>query len=139
MDLETEAAQRLPTDPSKEAWPVRGRVDFDDAVLKYRPDLPAVLKKLSFTIKPGEKVGIVGRTGAGKSSIAQALFRTVELSGGTISVDGVDLRGLGLSTVGRVLCDQLTSSQLRDRISVIPQDAFLFAGTVRYALLVDRF
>ena len=132
MDLETEAAERLPTDPSKEAWPIKGEVKFDNVVLKYRPDLPAVLKNLSFTIKPGEKIGIVGRTGAGKSSIGQALFRTVELSGGTISVDGVDLRGLGLSTVGDpVRYAWLTKSQLRDRISVIPQDAFLFAGTVR--------
>jgi ABC-type multidrug transport system fused ATPase/permease subunit len=92
-----------------------------------------VLKGISFSINPGEKVGIIGRTGAGKSSIAQALFRTVEICGGRIEVDGVDLKLLGLDTVRDILCGhvrQLTG-QLRNRLSVIPQDAFLFGGTVR--------
>jgi ABC-type multidrug transport system fused ATPase/permease subunit len=80
--------------------------------------LPLVLKGLTFDIKPGEKVGIIGRTGAGKSSIAQALFRTVELSDGKIEVDGRDLSRLGLEVV-------------RSRLAIIPQDAFLFGGTVR--------
>ena len=74
-------------------------VEFKEVELKYRPDLPLILKDLSFTFKPGEKVGIIGRTGAGKSSIAQALFRTVELSGGQIVVDGKNLREIGLDTV----------------------------------------
>ena len=86
--------------------------------MKYRPDLPLVLKGLTFDIKPAEKIGIIGRTGAGKSSIAQALFRTIELSGGKIEIDGRDLRDLGLDIV-------------RSRLSIIPQDAFLFGGTVR--------
>lgn len=91
---------------------------FKDVELKYRPDLPLVLKGLTFDIRPAEKVGIIGRTGAGKSSIAQALFRTVELCGGKIEVDGRDLKDLGLDAV-------------RHRLSIIPQDAFLFSGTVR--------
>jgi ABC-type multidrug transport system fused ATPase/permease subunit len=77
-----------------------------------------VLKGLTFDVKPGEKVGIIGRTGAGKSSIAQALFRTVELCEGKIEVDGRNLRSLGLEVV-------------RSRLAIIPQDAFLFGGTVR--------
>lgn len=118
-ELETEAAATLPTDPRPdENWPPTGAVSFTDVQLKYRPDLPLVLKGLTFDIKPAEKVGIIGRTGAGKSSIAQALFRTVELSGGKIEVDGRDLRELGLDVV-------------RGRLSIIPQDAFLFSGTVR--------
>ncbi|CAD6567059.1 MAG: hypothetical protein TREMPRED_003289 [Tremellales sp. Tagirdzhanova-0007] len=116
-DLAIEADPVLPTDPGLE-WPSQGQIEFQDVQLQYRPDLPLVLKGLTFSINPGEKVGIIGRTGAGKSSIAQALFRTVELCGGKISVDGRDLRGLGLDT-------------LRQKLAIIPQDAFLFGGTVR--------
>ncbi len=101
-DLEIEADPTLPTDPGPE-WPSVGAIEFDNVQLRYRPDLPLVLKGLTFTINPGEKVGIIGRTGAGKSSIAQALFRTVELCGGKIGVDGRDLKGVGLDTVGRGL------------------------------------
>ena len=82
-------------------WPTQGEVTFEDVALRYRPDLPLVLKGLTFSIKAGEKVGIIGRTGAGKSSIAQALFRTVELCDGKIVVDGRNLRELGLETVSR--------------------------------------
>lgn len=97
-DLEIEADPTLPTDPGAE-WPSKGQLSFEDVQLRYRPDLPLVLKGLTFDINPGEKVGIIGRTGAGKSSIAQALFRTVELCGGRIVIDGRDLRGIGLDTV----------------------------------------
>ncbi|KAL7422108.1 hypothetical protein Q5752_002751 [Cryptotrichosporon argae] len=117
-DLPVEAAPVLPTDPPVEQWPTKGAVTFENVQLKYRPELPLVLKGLTFSIKAGEKIGIIGRTGAGKSSIAQALFRTVELSGGKITVDDLDLRGVGLET-------------LRTRLAIIPQDAFLYGGTVR--------
>ena len=76
-------------------------MEFKNVQLRYRPDLPLVLHDLSFTINAGEKVGIIGRTGAGKSSIAQALFRTVELADGKIVIDGRDLRSIGLDTVSR--------------------------------------
>ncbi|OCF77894.1 hypothetical protein I204_01897 [Kwoniella mangroviensis CBS 8886] len=76
---------------------------------------------LSFSIGASETIGIIGRTGAGKSSVAQALFRIVEIDKGEIEVDGVDLRELGLET-------------LRSRLAIIPQDAFLFAGTIRHNL-----
>ncbi|EIW71607.1 hypothetical protein TREMEDRAFT_27765 [Tremella mesenterica DSM 1558] len=119
MRLETEADPVLPTDPSPEdPWPSMGKVEFKDVQLRYRPDLPLVLKHTNFIIKAGERVGIIGRTGAGKSSIAQALFRTVELCGGLIEIDGKDCKQLGLET-------------LRTRLAIIPQDAFLFEGTVR--------
>jgi ATP-binding cassette subfamily C (CFTR/MRP) protein 1 len=118
-ELETEAKGQLPSDPKPdEPWPTAGAVSFDNVQLRYRPDLPLVLKGLTFDVKPGEKVGIIGRTGAGKSSIAQALFRTVELCEGKIEVDGRDLRSLGLKVV-------------RSRLAIIPQDAFLFGGPVR--------
>ena len=87
-ELETEAEGQLPSDPKPdEPWPAAGAVSFENVQLRYRPDLPLVLKGLTFDVKPGEKVGIIGRTGAGKSSIAQALFRTVELCEGKIEVD----------------------------------------------------
>ncbi|WVQ76019.1 hypothetical protein IAR50_005655 [Cryptococcus sp. DSM 104548] len=118
-ELPTEASPYAPSDPApSDPWPSHGPISFRDVQLKYRPDLPLVLKGLTFDIHPGEKIGVIGRTGAGKSSIAQALFRTVEISGGNIIVDGRDLQGLGLDT-------------LRQRLSIIPQDTFLFGGTVR--------
>ncbi|KAK4686687.1 hypothetical protein P7C73_g3435, partial [Tremellales sp. Uapishka_1] len=100
-DLEKEAAPLLPTDPGPE-WPEAGVVEFSGVKLRYRPDLPLVLDGLDFTLNAGEKVGIVGRTGAGKSSIAQALFRTVELHEGKIIVDGRNLRDIGLDTVNNI-------------------------------------
>ncbi|ODN79695.1 hypothetical protein L202_03623 [Cryptococcus amylolentus CBS 6039] len=117
--LPTEASPSLPSDPApSDPWPSHGAISFRDVQLRYRPDLPLVLKGLNFDIHPGEKIGVIGRTGAGKSGIAQALFRTVELSGGKIVIDDRDLQGLGLDT-------------LRQRLSIIPQDTFLFGGTVR--------
>jgi len=99
-ELEMEADSIKTSDPkADEIWPTKGEVQFEDVQLQYRTDLPLILKGLTFNIRPGEKVGIIGRTGAGKSSIAQALFRTVELCGGTISIDGRNLRDLGLETV----------------------------------------
>jgi ATP-binding cassette subfamily C (CFTR/MRP) protein 1 len=138
-ELPSEPPARLSTDPGdKDIWPREGAVSFEVAQLRYRPELPLVLKGVTFDVKPGEKVGIIGRTGAGKSSMAQALFRAVELSGGRIVVDGRDLKDLGLDTVGWAfllsrLLDVLVVAdfQVRGRMSIIPQDAFLFGGTVR--------
>ena len=104
-----------------ELWPQRGLVEFQDVKLRYREGLPLALDGLSFTAAPGERIGIVGRTGAGKSSTSVALFRLVELESGTIRVDGVDLSELGLSDV-------------RGRLGIIPQDPFLLSGTLRECL-----
>ncbi|TYJ52286.1 hypothetical protein B9479_007101 [Cryptococcus floricola] len=119
-ELTPEAPPQLPSDPDNSSgpWPSEGAISFQNVQLKYRSDLPLVLKGLTFDVHPGEKIGIIGRTGAGKSSIAQALFRTVEIASGKIVIDGRDLRGLGLDT-------------LRQRLSIIPQDTFLFSGTIR--------
>jgi len=86
--------------------------------LKYRPELPDVLRGLTMSVKANEKVGIVGRTGAGKSSIMTALYRLVELSSGTITIDDVDISKIGLN-------------DLRNALAIIPQDALLFSGTLR--------
>ncbi|KAI9225781.1 MAG: P-loop containing nucleoside triphosphate hydrolase protein [Piptocephalis tieghemiana] len=99
-------------------WPSKGEVEVKDLVLKYSDDGPSVLKGLSFSVSPGERVGIVGRTGAGKSSLAIAFFRFVEAHSGTITIDGVDIGKLGLR-------------DLRSRLTIIPQDPILFTGTIR--------
>ena len=79
------------------SWPQKGKIEFIDAELKYRPNTEMVLKKLNFAVKPGHKVGIVGRTGAGKSTISMALTRIVELHSGRIEVDGIDITKLELA------------------------------------------
>ncbi|XP_050807529.1 ATP-binding cassette sub-family C member 10 isoform X3 [Gopherus flavomarginatus] len=99
-------------------WPSWGHVEFQQVVLTYRPGLPNALDGVTFTIYPGEKVGIVGRTGSGKSTIFLALFRMVELRGGRILLDNVDSRSVGLES-------------LRSKLAIIPQDPFLFSGTIR--------
>jgi len=82
-------------------WPSVGRVDFVNASLRYRPTTDLVLKNLSFTVEPGIKVGVVGRTGAGKSTICLSLSRIVELCGGRIDIDGIDIRKVDLHHLRR--------------------------------------
>ncbi|XP_060065902.1 ATP-binding cassette sub-family C member 5-like [Ylistrum balloti] len=102
-------------------WPSQGRILFSNVMMKYRKDLDPVLHNISFDILSKEKVGIVGRTGAGKSSLAAALFRLNELSEGEIIIDDVEI-----GTISR--------KRLRLSLSSIPQDPVLFAGTLRYNL-----
>ncbi|KZT57357.1 hypothetical protein CALCODRAFT_434214 [Calocera cornea HHB12733] len=115
--LDQEPEQTTPQDPPP-TWPSEGNVSFKNVQMRYRDGLPLVLKGITFDVKPGEKVGIVGRTGAGKTSILQALFRMVEICGGEILVDGVNINKIGLSA-------------LRRQLAIIPQDALLFQGTLR--------
>ena len=89
--LEQEAPHEIPERKPQAPWPAEGHVEIRDVVLRYRPELPDVLRGLSMDVAPGEKIGIVGRTGAGKSSIMTALYRLVELSAGSIHIDGVDI------------------------------------------------
>ena len=121
-NLKTEAS--LETEPSSskppEDWPTKGEIVLEDVSLKYSSSLPLILKNLSFSVKPSEKIGIVGRTGAGKSSIITVLFRMAEPAG-SINIDGIDIKSIGLH-------------DLRKKISIIPQDPVLFSGTVRYNL-----
>nr|DBA27410.1 TPA: hypothetical protein GDO54_011565 [Pyxicephalus adspersus] len=99
-------------------WPRRGRIEFREAILCYRPGLPNALDGVNFTISPGEKIGIVGRTGSGKSSLFLALFRMIELNSGQILIDDIPTQ-------------ELTLGDLRSRLAIIPQDPFLFSGSVR--------
>ena len=99
-------------------WPSQGAIQFINYGTRYRSDLEPVLKDLTFDVQPGERVGIVGRTGAGKSSLALALFRGLEAETGKIIIDDVDIGLIGLQ-------------DLRESITIVPQDPTLFTGTVR--------
>ncbi|VDK42673.1 unnamed protein product [Taenia asiatica] len=101
-------------------WP-QGEIEFVNYSTRYRDDLDLVLRSLSFTIMPGEKIGIVGRTGSGKSSLVLALFRIIEAAEGEIRLDGHNIAEIGLH-------------DLRGRITLIPQDPVLFSGTLRFNL-----
>ncbi|KIM34225.1 hypothetical protein M408DRAFT_303315 [Serendipita vermifera MAFF 305830] len=117
-EIEQEPPAQRPENKPPSSWPEHGAIDIDDISLRYRPGLPLVLKNIRLNIKAGEKIGIIGRTGSGKSSLMSCMFRLVELSGGKISIDGVDISQLGLM-------------DLRSKIAIIPQDPLLFSGTMR--------
>ncbi|KAF8858156.1 P-loop containing nucleoside triphosphate hydrolase protein [Acephala macrosclerotiorum] len=129
LELDMNAAERiieysnLPTeslegaDPPA-AWPSEGRLEVNDLIVGYAPDLPPVLKGLTFSVERNERIGVVGRTGAGKSSLTLALFRFLEARQGSIHIDGLDISKIKLHA-------------LRSRLAIIPQDPVLFSGTVR--------
>ncbi|CAF4884012.1 unnamed protein product [Pieris macdunnoughi] len=108
-----------PTQPPKE-WPTDGKVEFENVYLKYGVEDPPVLKDLNFEVEGGWKVGVVGRTGAGKSSLIAALFRLTNIEG-KVKIDGFDTNGM-------------PKSLLRSRISIIPQEPVLFSASLRYNL-----
>ncbi|XP_046739583.1 multidrug resistance-associated protein 1 isoform X11 [Diprion similis] len=116
-----EAPWEIPNCSPPADWPSEGRVEFRDYKVRYREGLDLVLKGLTFTVNGGEKVGIVGRTGAGKSSLTLSLFRIIEAAGGKIFIDGLDVSQMGLHA-------------LRSRLTIIPQDPVLFSGTLRLNL-----
>jgi len=99
------------------AWPQSGAFEFRDVELRYRPGLPLALKGVSFAVAAAEHVGVVGRTGSGKTSLINSMLRMVELAGGTITIDGVEVR-------------QASLYELRSRIGVVMQDPLLFLGTL---------
>ncbi|KAG2294813.1 hypothetical protein Bca52824_041482 [Brassica carinata] len=102
----------------EQSWPSRGQVDIHDLQVRYAPHMPLVLRGITCTFKGGLRTGIVGRTGSGKSTLIQTLFRIVEPSAGEIKIDGVNILNIGLH-------------DLRLRLSIIPQDPTMFEGTVR--------
>lgn len=117
-ELPLEADYKVPEMSPPEDWPTKGEIVFEDVSFAYRPGLPVVLKDLSMQVGNGEKIGICGRTGAGKSTIMSALYRINELADGKITIDGVDISKIGLY-------------DLRRKLSIIPQDPVLFRGTIR--------
>ena len=116
-----EADWSMPGDPGQEEWPKQGHIKLENLEMRYRNGLPLVLKGVNLDIKPGEKIGIVGRTGSGKSSLTLSLFRISEASGGAVKIDGNNIAEVGLGT-------------LRSALTIIPQDPVLFSGTLRMNL-----
>lgn len=104
-ELNSQAAKKSGNPEAK--WPARGDLEFKDVVLRYRPDCETVLKGLTFKLKAGEKLGIIGRTGAGKSTLTLAISRLIEIEKGSVTVDGQNIQDVELD-------------YLRSRITVIP-------------------
>ncbi|XP_036121361.1 canalicular multispecific organic anion transporter 1 [Molossus molossus] len=102
-------------------WPSKGDIQFNNYQVRYRPELDLVLKGITCDIRSQEKIGVVGRTGAGKSSLTNSLFRILEAAGGQIIIDGVDIASIGLH-------------DLREKLTIIPQDPILFSGSLRMNL-----
>lgn len=121
--LDAEGHTRSPTNSEQLAqqWPRSGSVVFENVTMRYREDLELVLKGVSFSIASGEKVGVCGRTGSGKSSLMSVLFRVVECTSGRVLIDGVDIA-------------TITVHQLRAKLTIIPQDPMLFSGSLRMNL-----
>lgn len=120
-NVDQEPAAEIPETKPDGSWPTAGEIDVKDVSLRYAPELPRVIKNVSFHVKSCDKIGIVGRTGAGKSTIITAFFRFLDLESGRITIDGVDILRIGLM-------------DLRQAITIIPQDPTLFTGTIRLNL-----
>ncbi|KAF1329525.1 Multidrug resistance-associated protein abc superfamily, partial [Globisporangium splendens] len=116
IPVEDDGANCTPINP--ELWPSQGAIKFDKLRLKYRPELPLVLRGVNMEIQGGEKVGICGRTGAGKSSLMIALFRICEFESGSVFIDGIDIQSVKLR-------------DLRRSLAIIPQDPVLYSGSLR--------
>ncbi|KAK4099542.1 P-loop containing nucleoside triphosphate hydrolase protein [Parathielavia hyrcaniae] len=118
LEVEQEAAAIVEKNRPPENWPAKGTVEFVDYTTRYRKELEPVLRNLTFKIEAHEKVGIVGRTGAGKSSLTLAIFRALEADEGKILIDDIDISQIGLR-------------DLREAITIVPQEPTLFTGTIR--------
>ncbi|XP_031660659.1 canalicular multispecific organic anion transporter 2 isoform X1 [Oncorhynchus kisutch] len=120
-ETKTEAPWEVEDKKPSPDWPSEGNVEFSDYSVRYREGLELVLKNLTVSVKGGEKIGIVGRTGAGKSSMTLCLFRLLEAAGGEITIDGVKISEIGLH-------------DLRSKLTIIPQEPVLFSGSLRMNL-----
>jgi ABC-type multidrug transport system fused ATPase/permease subunit len=118
MDIPSEAPAIIKDHRPPANWPLEGKIDLQNLQIRYRPTSPLVLKGITCTFKAGERIGVVGRTGSGKTTLISALFRLVEPAGGKILIDNLDIASIGLH-------------DLRARLGIIPQEPTLFRGTVR--------
>lgn len=118
LQIEEEAPAIISSNRPPASWPDKGAIQVENLTLRYSPDGPSILSGVSFIGKPGEKIGICGRTGAGKTTLTLAFFRFMEAEAGRIMIDGYDISKIGLY-------------DLRSKLTVIPQDPVLFEGTLR--------
>ncbi|KAI8098172.1 uncharacterized protein B0P05DRAFT_520779 [Gilbertella persicaria] len=118
LEIDQEPPAQIKDHRPPAAWPTTAAIEVKDLVIRYAPELDPVLHGVSFATRPHEKIGIVGRTGSGKSTMALSFFRFLEASSGSISIDGIDISKIGIQ-------------DLRSQITIIPQDAVLFSGTIR--------
>ncbi|KAI8640714.1 hypothetical protein BD408DRAFT_444931 [Parasitella parasitica] len=118
LELDQEPPATIDGHKPPAAWPTTAAIEVKDLVIRYAPELDPVLHGISFSTRPHEKIGIVGRTGSGKSTMALSFFRFLEASKGSIFIDGIDISTIGIQ-------------DLRSQITIIPQDAVLFSGTIR--------
>uniref|UniRef100_A0A0E0AAY4 Uncharacterized protein n=1 Tax=Oryza glumipatula TaxID=40148 RepID=A0A0E0AAY4_9ORYZ len=118
MHLPPEPPAIIPENRAPSSWPQEGQIDLQDLKVRYRPNMPLVLKGITCTFPAGNKIGVVGRTGSGKSTLISSLFRLVDPAGGRILIDNLDICSIGLK-------------DLRTKLSIIPQEPTLFRGTVR--------
>ena len=125
LPQEGEMRNEVPLDENCQKWVTSGKIIFDNFSARYRPNTDYVLRDVNIEISPGEKIGVVGRAGAGKSTLCLAICRFLEPSYGHIEIDGVDISEVGLA-------------DLRDNITVIPQDSAIFENTLRFNLDPDE-
>ncbi|KAF3778702.1 ABC transporter C family member 8 [Nymphaea thermarum] len=118
MNLPTEAPYIVDDNRPPSTWPENGKIELRDLKIRYRPNAPLVLKGITCSLEAGHRIGVVGRTGSGKTTLISALLRLVEPVGGRILIDGLDICSMGLW-------------DLRSKLSIIPQEPTLFRGTVR--------
>ncbi|KAG0239020.1 hypothetical protein BGW41_007967 [Actinomortierella wolfii] len=118
LQMPQEAPAIIPGSRPPAGWPYDGAIEFRNLTVQYAHDLDPVLRNITISVRPREKIGIVGRTGSGKSTLALSLFRFLDPMAGSISIDGIDISKIGLE-------------DLRRRLTIIPQDAVLFNGTIR--------
>ncbi|KAJ0106295.1 hypothetical protein Patl1_17586 [Pistacia atlantica] len=121
IHIPSEAPEEIEENRPPPNWPATGKVEINDLQIRYRPNAPLVLRGITCTFEGGHKIGIVGRTGSGKTTLISALFRLVEPTGGNIIIDGLDITSIGLH-------------DLRSNLGIIPQDPTLFSGSLRYNL-----
>lgn len=121
MCIPSEAPAIIESSRPPEDWPSHGKVELQDLKIRYRPNSPLVLRGITCTFEGGQKIGIVGRTGSGKTTLISAIFRLIEPAGGRILIDGLDTTSIGLH-------------DLRSHLGIIPQEPTLFRGTVRFNL-----
>ena len=132
-ELQIEASEYIEPRPPK-AWPDKGEILVENLVIRYAPDLPDVLHGLTFHVDAQEKIGLVGATGCGKSTLSLSFFRFVEATQGRIVIDGIGELALVILAYASPDISKIGLTDLRSQVTIIPQDPMILSGTIRSAL-----